>query len=190
MVLDVKVGSITRREFVTVDEDASVQSAASLMRDRNVGGLIVTRKDQPVGIVTERDMLRKVLADARDPKSMKVNDIMTSSLVSIEHDQPLGQAIDLMNRKRVRRMLVTENGKLIGIFTQRDILGLNRLCLHCGKEIVSVLESGTAAHAYIQCTCGARYHSDCAHTIVHCVDCSKTLVMNLIYPDPSDTMGG
>jgi CBS domain-containing protein len=190
MVLDVKVGNIARREFVTIDEEASVESAAALMRDRNLGSLIVTRKGLPVGIVTERDMLRKILADARDPRSVRVDAIMTSSLVTIEHDQPLSQAIDLMNRRRLRRMLVTENGKLVGIFTQRDVLGLNRLCLHCGKEIISGPVAGSAAQAYIQCACGARYHSDCAKTIVHCVDCARTLVMDVIYPDPSETMGG
>jgi CBS domain-containing protein len=190
MVLDVKVGSIARRDLVTVDEDASVELAAKLMRDRDLGSLVVTRKGLPVGIVTERDMLKKVLADARDSRSTKVSDIMTSPAVSIEHDRSLSQAIDLMNRRRVRRMLVTENGKIVGIFTQRDVLGLNRLCLHCGKEIASILEVGAGAEPYIQCECAARYHTNCAKTIVHCADCARTLVMNVIYPEPSDTMGG
>jgi len=190
MDFNIKVGNIARRQFLTINEEASAESAATLMRDRNVGSLVVTRENLPVGIVTERDMLRKIVAEARDPRSVKVSAIMTSSLVCIEHDQPLSQAIDLMNRRRVRRMLVTENGKLIGIFTQRDILGLNSVCLHCGKEIVSALEAGAAAQAYVQCSCGARYHSDCAHKIIHCVDCAKALVMNVIYPEPSDTMGG
>ena len=189
MVLDVKVDSIARRDLVTVDEAASVALAAKLMRDRDLGSLVVTGKGLPVGIVTERDMLRKVLADARDPRSTKVSDVMSSPGVSIEHDQSLNQAIDLMNRRRVRRMLVTENGKIVGIFTQRDVLGLNRLCLYCGKEIASILE-GASAEPYIQCECAARYHSDCAKTVVHCADCSRTLVMNVIYPEPSDTMGG
>jgi len=174
---------------VTVDESASVSSAAELMSDRDLGSLIVTSKGLPVGIVTERDMLRKVIADARDPGSTKVGDIMSSPGVSIEHDRTLNQAIDLMNRRRVRRILVTENGKVVGIFTQRDVLGLNRLCLYCGKEIASILE-GATAEPYIQCECAARYHSNCAKTVVHCADCSRTLVMNVIYPDPSDTMGG
>ncbi len=190
MVLDVKVGSIARLGLVTIDEDESVAFAAKLMRERDLGSLVVTRKGVPVGIVTERDMLKKVLADARDPKSTKVTDIMTSPPVSIEHDRSLIQAIDLMNRRRVRRMLVTENGKIVGIFTQRDVLGLNRVCLHCGKEIASMLDVDAVAEPYIQCVCAARYHSDCAKTIVNCVDCSRTLVMNVIYPDPSDTMGG
>jgi len=188
MVLDVKVDSVARRDLVTIDEDASIALAAKLMRDRNLGSLVVTGKGLPVGIVTERDMLR-VLADARDPRSTKVKDIASSPGVSIDHDRSLNQAIDLMNRRRVRRMLVTENGKIVGIFTQRDVLGLNRLCLYCGKEIASILE-GANAQPYIQCECAARYHSNCAKTVVHCADCSRTLVMNVIYPEPSDTMGG
>jgi len=188
MVLDIIVDRIARRDLVTVDEAASVAFAAKLMRDRDLGSLIVTGKGVPVGIVTERDMLKKVLADARDPGSTKVSEIMSSPGVSIEHDRPLSQAVDLMNRRRVRRMLVTENGKIVGVFTQRDILGLNRLCLYCGKEIGSILEG--ASEPYIQCECAARYHANCAKTIVHCADCSRTLVMNVVYPEPSDTMGG
>jgi len=189
MILDIKVGTIAKRDLLTVDEEASVSSAAKLMRERERGSLVVTREGQPIGIVTERDMLKKVLADARDPRSLKVNEIMTSPVISIEHDRSLGQAIDLMSRRRLRRMLVTENGKLVGIFTQRDVLGLNRLCLYCGKEITSMLE-GAEAQPYVQCACAARYHSDCAKTIVHCADCAKTLVMDVIYPEPSDTMSG
>jgi CBS domain-containing protein len=189
MVLDVKVDSVAKRDLVTVDEEASVAWAAKLMRDRNLGSLVVTGRGLPIGIVTERDMLQKVLAEARDPKTTKVKDIMSSTGVSIEHDRSLREATDLMNRRRVRRMLVTENGKIVGIFTQRDVLALNRLCLYCGKEIASILE-GANAEPYIQCECAARYHSNCAKTVVHCVDCARTLMMNVIYPEPSDTMGG
>jgi len=190
MVLEGKVDSIARRSLVTIDEDAYVALAAKLMGERDLGSLVVTRKGLPVGIMTERDLVKKILADARDPRSTKVGVIMTSPGVSIEHDQSLSQAIDLMNRRKVRRMLVTENGKIVGIFTQRDVLALNRVCLHCGKEIASMLQVDSGVEPYIQCECAARYHSDCAKTIVHCIDCSRTLVMNVIYPDPSDTMGG
>jgi len=189
MVLEVKAGSIAKRSLVTIDEDASVASAAKLMGERDLGSLVVTRKGLPVGIMTERDLVKKILADGRDPRSTKVGDVMTSPGVSIEHDQSLSQAIDLMNKRKIRRMLVTENGKIVGIFTQRDVLALNMVCLHCGKEIGSMLQVGSGV-AYVQCECAARYHTDCAKTIVHCLDCSRTLVTNVIYPDPSDTMAG
>ena len=99
-----------------------------------------------------------------------------------QEDRTLSEAIDLMSRKKIRRMLVTKDGEITGIFTQRDILGLSRLCLYCGKDIRSVLEYGSGADRYIECECGSRYHTRCANSVVHCVDCSKTIVANVTYP--------
>ena len=190
MILDAKVGSITRRELVTVDADSSILSAAKLMTERNLGSLVVTAAGTPTGIVTERDLLKRVMAEARDPRSTRVGDIMTGEPITIDHDRPLSEALDLMNRRKIRRMLVTEEGKIVGIFTLRDVLAINRVCLHCGKEIKSVLEAGSEAEPYIECVCGSRYHVSCAKIAVNCVDCSRTLVTHVIYPEPADTMGG
>ena len=115
---------------------------------------------------------------------------MSPNPITIEEDQTLGEAIDLMSRKKIRRMLVTKNGKITGIFSQRDVLSLTRICLYCGKEIKSVLDHGSDADRYIECQCGSRYHAKCANSVVHCVDCSRTIVSNVTYPEPSDTMSG
>ena len=190
MILETKLGSIAKRDLITIDQDASVLSAAKLMVERSIGSLVVTKKGQPVGILTERDMLKKVVATSRKSESTSVGEVMTSNPVTIDLDRTLGEALDLMNRKKVRRMLVTEGGKIVGIFTQRDVLAMNRVCLHCGKEIRSALEFRGEAEPYIECECGSRYHTHCAKTVVHCVDCSKTLVTHVIYPEPGDTTGG
>jgi CBS domain-containing protein len=94
-----------------------------------------------------------------------------------------------MNRKGVRRMLVTEKGKIVGIFTLRDVMKHTRLCSYCGKEIKSVLET-TEPEAFVECECGSRYHKTCAETVVNCVSCSRTLVTNVVYPEPSETLPG
>jgi CBS domain-containing protein len=190
MILDIKVGSLARHKLVTIEENESVQSAVKVMVDNNIGSLVVTKQRKPVGIVTERDMLKKVLGKGVDSRSAKVRDIMTADPITIDGDRPLADALDLMNRKGIRRMLVTENDEIVGIFTQRDVVALNRLCLQCGKEIKSVIEYGKEAEPYIECQCGSRYHTGCAKTVVHCVDCSRTLVTTVIYPEPSETMGG
>jgi signal-transduction protein with cAMP-binding, CBS, and nucleotidyltransferase domain len=189
-MLEIKVGEIAKRNLITTEEDSLVISAVKLMVDRNVGSVIVTREKRPIGIVTERDLLKKILATGRSTESTKVSEIMTLNPIVIEQDRPLGEAIDLMSRKKIRRLLVTKEGEIVGIFTQRDILNLNRLCLHCGKEIRSVLEWGQAAEPYTECQCGSRYHIKCANSVVHCVDCSRTLVANVVYPEPSETMSG
>jgi CBS domain-containing protein len=188
MQLDMPAGMIAR-PIITIDEDASVTDASKAMVENNRGSVVVTRKGQAVGILTERDVLKRVVAKSMDPASTKAKQVMTPSPFTIDKSTPLGEAIDLMNRKNLRRMLVTENGKIVGIFTLRDIVKHNRICVYCGKEIRSILET-KEPDAYVECECGSRYHKACAETVVNCVTCSKTLVANVINAEPSDTFGG
>jgi CBS domain-containing protein/DNA-directed RNA polymerase subunit RPC12/RpoP len=189
VVLDLPAGSIARRELVTIDQDGSVLDAARLMVEKSRGSVLATASGKPVGILTERDILKKVVAKSMDPSSTKVKEVMTSPPVTIDYNAPLREAIDLMVRKGLRRMLVTQDGEIVGIFTMRDIVKQTRICLHCGKEIMSILESKTP-EPYTECECGSRYHTKCANTIVNCVSCSRTLVTNVVYPEPSETFSG
>ena len=188
MVLDIPSGRIAR-PIVTIEEDETVIAASKVMVDNARGSVVVTRKGATVGILTERDIMKKVVAASRDPGRTKVKDVMTSPPVTIEKNKPLREAIDLMNRKGVRRMLVTENGKIVGIFTLRDIVSHTRICAYCGKDIMSAIETSNP-DAYVECDCGSRYHKKCAETVVHCVNCSKTIVSNVVYPEPSETFSG
>ncbi len=189
MTFDIPAGSIARRELVDVDENSSVLEAANRMAEKNRGSVIITSAGERVGILTERDILTKVVAKGLDARSTKVKGVMSSPPVSIDHQKPLREAIDLMNRKGVRRMLVTDNGKIVGIFTLRDIVKHNRICAYCSKEIHSILDS-QEPEPYTECECGSRYHRKCSETVVNCVNCSKTLVTHVIYPEPSETFSG
>ena len=188
VALDLPAGRIAR-PIITIDENASIIDASKLMVSNNRGSVVVTRGGQTIGMMTERDIMKKVVANSLNPGSTRVKDAMTTSPVTIEQDRPLREAIDLMNRKGVRRMLVTNKGKIVGIFTLRDIVRHTRMCLYCGKEIKSILQT-TEPEAFVECECGSMYHKNCSETVVHCVSCSKTLVTKVIYPDPSETFGG
>jgi len=189
MVLDLPAGTIARRELLTIDEESSVLEAAKSMVDKSRGSVLATRNGNPIGILTERDILRKVVSKDLDVSVTKVKDVMTSPPVTIDYNEPLREAIDLMVRRGLRRMLVTQEGKIVGIFTMRDIVKHTRTCMYCGKEIMSILES-KSPDPYIECQCGSRYHTSCAETVVNCVNCSRTLVTNVIYPEPSETFSG
>lgn len=189
MALDLKAGNIARRDLIKIDEDKSVYNAAKMIVENNRGSVVVTRGGESIGILTERDIMRKVVAKSLDPKSVKVKDVMTAPPVTIDKDRPLREAIDAMNKKKVRRMLVTENDKIIGIFSLRDIIRHLRICAYCGREIRSILES-KEPEPYVECECGSRYHRDCVETVANCVDCGKTLVTNVVYPEPSETFSG
>jgi CBS domain-containing protein len=188
MVLDLPAGRIAR-PIITIDENDSVYEAAKSMAAGNRGSIVATRSGETVGILTERDILKKVVAKSLVPSTTKVKDVMSPSLVTIDKDKPLREAIDLMNRNGLRRMLVTDGGRVVGIFTLRDIVRHTRICMYCGKEIKSMLDS-SEPDQYVDCTCGSRYHARCAEMVVNCVNCSKTLVATVDYSEPSDTTGG
>ena len=188
MVLDIPAGKIAR-PIITIDEDANITAASKVMVENDRGSVVVTRKGETVGFLTERDVMNKVVASEIKKTKTKVREVMTSSPVTIEKEKSLREAIDLMNRKGVRRMLVTEGGKIVGIFTLRDIVRHTRVCAYCGKDIMSAIES-TTPDSYVECDCGSRYHRKCAETVVHCVNCSKTIVTHVVYPEPSETFSG
>lgn len=188
MVLDVPAGNIAR-PIITIDEDASVMEASKAMVSNNRGSVVVTKGGKTAGFLTERDVMKKVVARSLNPGSTKVKEVMTPSPITIDKDKPLREAVDLMNRKGVRRMLVTEKGEIVGIFTLRDIVKHMRTCAYCGKEIRSILETDRP-ESYVECECGSRYHTRCSATVVHCVVCSKTIVTHVVYPEPSETFGG
>jgi len=187
--LDLTAGAVARRGLVTIDENSSVLGAAELMVKRDLGSVVVTRNNVRVGILTKRDVLEKVVARSLQASRVKVKEVMSSPPVSIEHDRPLREAVNIMKTKHVSKMLVTEEGKIVGIFTLRDIWEYNRICHYCGKKVFSITEIAEP-EPYMECTCGARYHTRCAETVVNCTNCSRTLVTHVIYPEPAETTGG
>ena len=188
MVLDLPAIRIAR-PIITIDASATVVEASKNMAESNRGSVVVTSGGKTVGLLTERDILRRVVARNRDPSTTRVRGVMTKSPITIGKDRPLREAIDLLNRKGVRRMLLTDKGKIVGIFTIRDVVKHIRICVYCGKDIMSFLESAKP-EAYVECECGSMYHKACAETVVHCVSCSKTLVANIVYPERSETFAG
>ena len=188
MALDLPAGKIAR-PIITIDEQATVVDASKKMVKNNRGSIVVTKKGATVGFLTERDVLRRVVAKSLSPRSVKVKDVMSKAPITIDRNRPLREAIDLMNRKGVRRMLLMDKGKIAGVFTLRDIVSYMRICVQCGKEIKSILETNTP-DLFIECECGSRYHKSCAETVVNCVTCGRTLVTNVVYPEPSETFAG
>lgn len=115
------VSSIMTKEIVGVETDAPLTDAIRTMVEKNIGSVLATRKGAMVGIVTERDILRKLIA-ADEYMTLKVGDVMSGPLVTIDGHAAIGEAADLMTGKRIRRLLVTQDGEIRGIITERDIM--------------------------------------------------------------------
>jgi CBS domain-containing protein len=107
---------------VTIDRKASLEEAARSMRDADVGALVAVNEDGGVlGIVTDRDIVVRGLAEAGDPKSMTVEDISSEGLVTVRPDAPVEEAVRLMRDRTVRRLPVVEGGRPVGIVSIGDL---------------------------------------------------------------------
>jgi CBS domain-containing protein len=121
-MVPVKSFMVPMEKFVTVDRDADVRTAAALMRDRNIGSLFVTRNKDIIGIITDTDMVRRVVAVGLDASKTSVEQIMSAPILSIEEDKTLLDANDLMAKSHLRHLGVTRNGKLVGMISVRDLV--------------------------------------------------------------------
>ena len=105
----------------SIAASASVVEAARLMREDHIGSLPITDDEKLVGMITDRDITTRVVAEAADPKTTSVEDVYSRDLISVEPDQDLDEALQLMARHQVRRLPVVENDRLVGIVAQADI---------------------------------------------------------------------
>lgn len=120
------IGRICRRRIDLVDQDESVREAARRMREREVGFLVaIDSRGRPVGVLTERDLVGRVLADGHDPASMRVRAVMTPNPNTIAVEAPIETAVSLMMFGAVRRLpVVDQAGKVVGIVTLDDVTAL------------------------------------------------------------------
>jgi CBS domain-containing protein len=110
------------RTIISIDAKAKAKEAARLMVERHIGSLIANRDGLPFGIVTERDMLEKIVAQSADPSKLTVQEIMTAPLTTIDASASLIDAARKMVEKQLKRLVVTEHDKIIGIVSQTDLV--------------------------------------------------------------------
>jgi CBS domain-containing protein len=116
------ISEVMTRDPLTIDAGAPVSDAAQIMRDYNIGDVIVMKDDGGVcGIVTDRDLTLRVIAPGYDPKTLKVEDVCTEELSSITSDQPVTEAVALMRDHAIRRLPVVDDGNLVGVVSLGDL---------------------------------------------------------------------
>jgi CBS domain-containing protein len=105
----------------SIGASASVVEAARLMREQHIGSLPVTEDDRLVGMITDRDITTRVVAESAVPETTAVGDVYSRDLISVEPNSDLDEALRLMARHQVRRLPVVENDRLVGMVAQADI---------------------------------------------------------------------
>ena len=120
MVLVAK--DIVEKDFLSLPKSTSALEAARQMKARGNGFVIIASGIGPEGIVTEWDFLAKIMAEGKDPVGVKLGDIMTSNLVSVDGNEGIDQVAQIMTQKGIRRVLVISDHKVLGVITAKTML--------------------------------------------------------------------
>ena len=116
-----RVKELVKGEAITVDIATPAVTIAKIMAEKDIGSVVVTHEDKIVGIITERDFVRKVLASGNNPAEITAGTCMSAPLISIDPDALLSEAAKIMSSNKVRRLAVIKEGKLHGMLTSSDI---------------------------------------------------------------------
>lgn len=139
------ISELISNKLETIEASDSVQEAAKKMRDKRISSLLVLdSSNKPIGIITERDLVRKVCANDSSSKNTMVIDIMSIGLVTMDGISEVGVAVDIMMQNKVRHLLVLEGGEItkpIGIITPTDFVGYLRENLEIDDVNAKILES-------------------------------------------------
>jgi CBS domain-containing protein len=110
------------REVVSMSADDTVLSAARSMNEHGIGGVVVIDKSKMVGIFTERDVLRRIVAEQRDPATTRLEEVMTTPVASCRPETGLDECVRVMTGKRIRHLPVVDDDGVCGIVTSGDIM--------------------------------------------------------------------
>ncbi|MFH1977848.1 MAG: CBS domain-containing protein [Candidatus Aenigmatarchaeota archaeon] len=115
------VKNVMKKDVTTASEETTIQEASRIMADNHIGCLVITKNNTVTGIVTEYDILRSV-AEGKDAEKKTVAHIMTPYIHAVTPDQKLEAAIKILKKERIKKLLVMDGRKLIGILTATDII--------------------------------------------------------------------
>ncbi len=118
----VLVRDVMSKNVKVVRPDTLVKEVVATMNKFNIGSIVVVQSDRPVGVITERDILRRIVEPCLAPEALRAREVMTSPVVTISETSSIDEAAEIMARKRIKKLLVMDNGKLVGMLTFTDIV--------------------------------------------------------------------
>ncbi|MDY6931033.1 MAG: CBS domain-containing protein [Halobacteriota archaeon] len=136
------VEDIMEKEVFTIGPESKISEAARVMSDELIGYILIIEDDNLLGILTERDIISEVVAEEKSPNEMKVKELMSSPVITVDLKASVKDAVEMMTKNVIRRLPVTNEGKFVGIITSAGISSiLPSLDSGISKEIKSILAS-------------------------------------------------
>ncbi len=117
------VKDVMKTNVISIDSSSTIKDAACIMDESNVGSIIITKENMPVGILTERDFVKRVSAKNRDLSS-KLSEVMSSPLITIDSEETVWEAAEKMKQKGIHKLPVMEGNKVTGMITTTDLVKL------------------------------------------------------------------
>ena len=146
----VLVKDIMSSPVITVYEDNNIESVAKLMKENNVGSIIITNeKRNPVGVITDRNIVERLVAQNLVARKVKAKEIMTTPLITIVPEADITEAARRMSKHDIRRLVVIKEGKLIGIISSKDIVIITPSLIEVITESAKINQEFSIAGGYI-----------------------------------------
>lgn len=136
------IKEIMTNNVITVSPQTTVLDAAKQMQKYDVGAIPVTNSNEPIGMITDRDILLRCVAAGRDPANLCVSDVMTAGTVTVSPNQGASEAASMMAKEQIRRVPVVESGKVVGMVSIGDISKIRSLNAEVGSVLGEICESG------------------------------------------------
>jgi CBS domain-containing protein len=140
-VLSLKIREMMSSDVSFVDPSAKISDVAMMMKQKNIGSVPVVQGERVVGIITDRDIVLRVIADKKDMNQISVESVMTAQPVTIEENSDIHKAADMMAEYQIKRLPVTNKGKLVGIIALGD-LAIEHIHVDEAGEALSGISKG------------------------------------------------
>ena len=136
VLIPMKAEDVMTREVITLDENVSAKKAAEIMAEEGVSAVLATSEGKAIGILTERDILKRIVAEDKDSRETTVKDIMSSPLVTIGPSTNLEEAAHIMFEKKIKNLPVINENRLIGLVSLHDVCRLQPEILRILRQVM------------------------------------------------------
>lgn len=135
----VQVRDIMQKNVITIEYDKTALEAAHLISKKNISFLVIVKDEKPIGVVTEKDFVRKITSEDKQASKIPLNSIMSYNFKWVDPSADLEDAVQKMLNNNIRRLLVLENDSLVGVITQTDLVGFLRSKLLIDGTVENIL---------------------------------------------------